>query len=450
MLFSCSTVYFTVNNNQNKEDFMRKIVWIFGILMVALLMTSCFSLGGFGSEVTSETITNRRHVATYSGLGAAINTKNNEEVKLFLESGVSPNEKQEGITPLAVAIQANNVEAVMMILNHEDFGDINEYYTVSLGGSVAHTQSCTAIVDAIELGNPEIIKAVLDKGAVVDYVYETIAHGDTVTMDSQSTPLLTAMATFGSYDFSKQQSDTVFDIQEQYVQIQRIADKTQNVNRILVRHEMPDVGPGNIPYDVDYNYISSPQSLFMILNQYSKYEIGNPNNDLINEIFFSLIDRGVNLSYNYPTVSEDLINTMKSVGVDAASIQAVQDSRDYTYAYNSWILNNAPLLEYVLNHGGSVSVKDDGGVHFLTQIHDADTLQVMLDRGLDINAPTYNGYRLIYNAVGCGTDFLEAVLQNGADPNLESNGLTAIDFAGGLPSSEKRAVTKLLEAYGAK
>ncbi len=395
-----------------------------------------------------------RHAASYADapLALAIESGNNAELRRLLDEGVSPTAPQAGIPPLAVAIQANNLEAVEMLLAHPKFSGINDFYTVTIGGGTPTTERYTAIVDAILVGNAEIMQLLLDRGATVDYLYEGVAQSEPAMMTFQQTPLQLAFSTIGSYDPRAKGQPSAEEVALLFEQLQRIADLTKDVNRIITQHNAPlGVGPGNVPYKDGTEFASYPNSLFMLLSRHNNISEGNPYNEQINEVLFSIADR-VDLSYKYPTFSPSAIQQLRAAGVDAATIRAAEEAQKYAYVCNTWIYTNAPLLDHVLKLGGSLDVGGDGGQLFFVSTTNAETLHTLLAHGFDINAPAYNGYRLIYGAVKGGEAFLEEVLKAGADPNLTlPDGVTnAKSFAQGLPSKERKRVVALLEEYGAK
>ncbi len=393
-----------------------------------------------------------KHADSYAEfpLAMAIKDGDNATVKALLGK-VGPNAKQAGIPPLAVALQANNEEAARMILEHPGFKGINEFYTVTIGGSTPMTERYTAIVDAIESENPELMKMVLDKGATVDYLYETILETSPRLQESQQTPLTLAISRFGMYDPKKKKNIGNYKIEEQYRQIQRIADGTTNINRIMPIHNAPNgVGPGGKPYPGGV-IATQPVSLFMILTRNNQHQDGNPANEYINKVLCSVADR-VDLSYKYPTFSKDAIAQLKAAGVDAATIKAAQDAQKYAYVCNTWIYDNATLLKHVLDIGGKLDVGGDGGQFFFVQTYDIATLRLLVEQGFDINKPAYNGYRLIYGVVRYGEDITEVALRLGADPNLTlpDGSTNALSFTQGLAPKDRKKVQAVLRKYGAK
>ncbi len=392
-----------------------------------------------------------KHSLSYADfpLAQAIKKGDNKTVEELLAKD-GPNAKQAGIPPLAVALQANNVEAAEMIITHPDFKNINEFYTVTIGGSTPQTETYTAIVDAIETFNPELIKLVLDKGADVDYLYETIEEGSPRMLVRQQTPLTNAMVTLGSYDARKRKNTQPYDIEAQYEQIQRIADGTKNIDRIITQHNSTSgVGPGNKPY-AGGTVASQALSLFMLLTQYNNFAEDNPNNEYINKVLFSIADR-VDLAYRYSTFSPELIKQMRQAGVSEANIKAAEAAAKYAYVCNTWIYTNAPLLDHVLTRGGtaSLSVNNDGGKFFFVNTQNTESLDVLLKHGMDINAPAYNGFRLVYGAPKISLEFFEAVLERGADPTLTlPDGVTnAASFIQMLPARDKRKAEALIKKY---
>ena len=94
------------------------------------------------------------------------------------------------------------------------------------------------------------------------------------------------------------------------------------------------------------------------------------------------------------------------------------------------------------------------GRNFLVMLNDNDAspeqaIQILLDKGVDINAQDNNGLTALMVAVEHGPiQAVKVLLENKADPLVKNNeGTTALDLA--RRHNDADAV-KLLEQYGAK
>lgn len=247
----------------------------------------------------------------FKPLGVAIREGKHKEVQRLLDSGVSPNQLQETMSPLGIAVQGDNIEAFMILMNHKDI-DVNQYYTViERGGAVASTR-LTAIADAIYLGNPTMMRMLLDKGAKVDYIFETInLSAKPPTMDARNTPLTFGFAHIGYYVLGSKYPTSKFNVHEQFVELQRIADMTTNLNRKFIIHSH-HAGPGNVPHKTDVPFTSSPNSLLMQIISGNHYASdGNPFRKEINDIIISLIERGADADYEYYADVKNMVKVMQ-------------------------------------------------------------------------------------------------------------------------------------------
>jgi len=129
------------------------------------------------------------------------------------------------------------------------------------------------------------------------------------------------------------------------------------------------------------------------------------------------------------------------------------------YIYGGSLLDRAPLVADMLQHGANVEVKYKDGWTPLTFVafqRDRETLDVLLAHGVNVNAKGYSDCSPLYWAMHSAMDELPsedketanivlALLAHGADPNLPDGGGTLLQQAVTRPD-----LVALLKRAGAK
>ncbi len=387
-------------------------------------------------------------IRDFKPLGMAIMNYDNDEVKRLLGSGVSASQMQGLLTPLYIAVATNNVEAVKLLMSSTTVGNINNKYTCKEVSMGIVTCKKSIIVDAIEIGNPEVLKLIIDKKPLVDFVYEVhyTSPGSPTTMESQSMPILLAANKLIDIKAGSTEGYNGFDGKDQLEQLVRLLGLTKNVNKILTQNSVPSA-PGNAPMKSYGVNSPQPMSLMMWMNN-----IGQKNpegNEYFNSYVCAFIDKGVRANYQYPVHSPAQYAIMKKNGIPAAAINAIKKEnpmiRNVDCKYNSTILKYMLSKGWKLDHGG------DKGAAFFVSLQHIPTIKMLVEeKGMDINMKNKMEQSILFFNTG-NIDVVEAVLNLGADPNIPGpGGKTVKEMTMGISPKNRKKLHKLLDEHGAK
>ncbi|XP_065582066.1 putative ankyrin repeat protein RF_0381 [Artemia franciscana] len=102
--------------------------------------------------------------------------------------------------------------------------------------------------------------------------------------------------------------------------------------------------------------------------------------------------------------------------------------------HNAALNGNTQTVEYLLQYGADVNVKDENGtspLHFAAWKGHTQTVECLLQSGADVNVKYENGTRLLhFAALNGNTQTVECLLQFGADVNVKNeNGTRPLHFA---------------------
>lgn len=382
----------------------------------------------------------------FTALGNAIANFDNEEVERLLNSGVSASQQQGSLTPLAIAVQVNNIDAVRLLLNSKTAGDINTKYTKSSempGGTFDIT--IPVIVDAIEIGNPEVLQLILDKNPNVDFVYEEISSTNRKVVEKQSTPMLDAILNMVDIKADSKKGHNKYDGEAQFNQYLRVVNATKNVNRILTTNTNP-CAPGNKPYKGAMPNISYATSLMMLIN--ARMQPNPEGNEWFNKLVCAFIDRGVNKDYKYKIINSGYLATLKKSGIPAAQINLIKASdpevRNVDCKFNSTI------LAHMLSKGWSIDKNGDNGVELFVTLTHLPSIKLLVEKGIDINSQNKAKQTILFFNT-TNFDIIEELLIMGANPNIKGPGnLTIKQMTNSIPPRNKKRLHTLLDKYGAE
>ena len=446
---------------------MNKLkVGLYFVLVTLFCFTSCLTLSISSESENADADMSSAIFSNLSLLGNAIYYNNTDDAVALLDSGANPNEMHDRVSTIALAAINGNVTIVQKILEHPSFSGIDEYSVFSYpDGSFG---VFTPLYAASTSGNPYVIELLLNHGADPNIVsYSGMDDGERLVDSVVLLPLVTAFAEIDS------ETNSIEDCKKYAEVCQRMADKTKDVNMILdYRVHLPKsqvqyVYGYNDPAFMAFGEAAYKYSLFMHLagsigDVWNETERMLEMKPYMNEILFSLIDRGVKLNYSFSTSTDQTVAqlesydaaTKKQLGINDDVIQALKLMQKYLTNGNTLsIVANPELLDYALKNGGSIKRSDDGGSHYLQSTFHIPTLKYLIhDCGYDINMTNWSGYALINNIVGLDNDtgVLEAALKLGANPNHLLNGQPLEYWIQGRPSSEKKKALVLLKQYGYK
>lgn len=350
----------------------------------------------------------------YGDLGKVIYEKNIEELNRMLDAGADPNEMQALITPLGIAIEWKRQECIDILLAHPKI-DIHKMYTVIHQGGAVDMTIKNALLSAVDNANCKVANTLIDMGANVDFYYKTIyADG---RFSSDGTPLTALLY--------KDKTKEVVEL------AQRIADNTKEINRL-------------------FNYTQYGLSLPDIDLFGKLIGEGNENREVFNDVFISLIDRGVDVKKYFEITSSG--NALMEQYLSAAELEAYKKNQKYLYGSSLLAaarVGNAPVLKHMIDKGAPIERYDDGGAVLFSACTNIECVQVMLDCGLDINTRYPSGMPLLLTAVTSENyDLIDGMLKLGADPFIELNGITIKDTMRSYPSSRKKKLIKIYKKYG--
>ncbi len=375
----------------------------------------------------------------YKELGTAIANGKNKKVKELLASGISANEPQQLMTPLGIAVETNNVEAVKMLL--ENGADVDKFYTQTSYGAVTLQEIHPPIVGAINVGNPEVMKLLLDKNAEVDFVYEHLGIEYRLYVELRSTPLIDAFVNLGKVAFDDKKGYNGFDVKQQYEQLKRVLDATEHVDRIMSQHTNP-CAPGNKPYPSQIPDMETKTSLAMYA--FAVAERNAKENIYLTQLGMALADR-VDKNYKYQVPTADIAAAAAAVGTSHL-LAGVKIPKIYVRNIDL-CTQNEDLLAYMLNNGWNIETENDGGAQFFTKLNDAATIEMLVERGVDINVANAQQQTIMYNVLS-DLELLETCLKLGGDPYFEgAMGLKPTDFLRGVRPSVRKKAEALIAKY---
>ena len=411
---------------------MKTLKFVLTAIILLTLPTYSFSKG-------NDFTLSDEDYGKYKELGTAILNYENKTVKKLLTSGTSANEAQHLMTPLGIAVEINNVEAVKMLL--ENGADVDKSYTQTVYGAVTFKGTQPPIVGAINVGNPEVIEMLLNKNAKVDFVYEHLTIDDKEYLELRSTPLLDAFKNLGKVEFDAKKGYNGFDVELQYEQLKRVLDKTENVDRILAQHSNP-CAPGNKPYPLQYPNMEIRTSLAMHAFGVSKRNA--KENIYLTKLSIALSDR-IDKNYKYLVPTADVAAAAAAVGVSHL-MNGVKIPK--TYVRNIDVCTqNEELLEYMLDNGWSIELDGDGGAAFFTKLNDIPTVEMLVKRGIDINIVNTQKQTIMFNVLS-DLELLETCLKLGGDPHFEGPiGLKPTDFLRGVRPKIRKKAKALISEY---
>lgn len=355
---------------------------------------------------------------SYGEMGLAIYQKRAKDLQAMLDAGADPNEMQALITPLGIAIEWGRDDCIDILLAHPDI-DVHKMYTVIVRGGSGMMTNKNALLSAIGNENFEVAHKLLDMGINCDFVTKDCRLDGSFISDA--TPLI---ATY----YCNKTKDAV-------ALAQRIADNTKEIDRVFsyAEYEAEMIGLPDI-------------SLVQRL-------IGDDDYDrtIFNEVTISLIDRGADVKrfFEISQRGSDIL-AQYMTAEEYAAYTALQKYVSYSSCPLAAALRgNNEVLEYLLDKGAPMVRHDDGGAVLFCTCINIECLKVLLDRGVDINTCHPSGMPLLFLAITAENyDLIDGMLEMGADPFIESKGITVNDMMRSYPSSRKKKVQKIYKNHG--
>ncbi len=129
------------------------------------------------------------------------------------------------------------------------------------------------------------------------------------------------------------------------------------------------------------------------------------------------------------------------------------DPDGITALFKVAIAGDLDTMKLLIKHGADPNQKSDGSTILGSVGDDIMKTQLLIDSGANLNEKNGKHLTPVFVAVKkMQMKKLETLLKNGADPNMpDAKGIRPLQFSRSLPPSDnQRAVTAMLEKYGAK
>lgn len=350
----------------------------------------------------------------FQDLGKAIYLQDVAKVKALIDSGIDPNQSQNGDAPIGIAIRRNNMEIFKMIVNHPKF-EVNKRYEERQLGDALHIFSKSAIADAVNVANLEMVQTLLDKGADVDAVirHTTVSSGQTFKEAETSVFLNTLLNTW-SKDNNK-----IAELVEAKVKKPKMKLNTNN----------------EFEGSVD-------QIALCIKGAYPEYE----------SVLISFIKRNFDVNFTIP-VTDQSIKVLQS--------QGLTQQIDFLKKYGSRRLldmavesNRLKLSQWLIDNGAKIDKWGDKGGYLWNYASSIEMIKLLVKNGIDINtcSPGSNFNILQLNIKRLEPKDFEELIKMGADVHhKDAMGKSVRDHVPSaplLPKNIKKNI-KILEKYEA-
>lgn len=349
----------------------------------------------------------------------AFNDYKYDEFKKLLNEGADLYQMQNGEPVVGLVIRRENQEIIDFMVNHSKFKVNNMYQTKHCGAGGCIFILQTAIYNAININNLDLVKTLLNKGATVDYKVVVYAIEDGVRVDMHDRyPLADAFSITAD---------------EKSLEIARlIAEKVKNFKLVINIH------------DNDKNTIPLIAFLIQAIEDRTAY----------NPIFTDLFLRsGIDINYAIP-FNPNFEASMKKMGLNQKQINYTKN-----YGFSRLIdeaikKNNMELVQWFLDKGAKLEKTGDKCANALYSAPSVAMVKLLVKNGVDINATLPDSkFNILQRWIkeAAPKDF-EELLKMGANPNhKDAMGLSVQEHVmqgGFLPKNIKQNL-KLLGTYQA-
>lgn len=342
-----------------------------------------------------------------------------DQFKKMLNSGVDLYQMDNGESVIGMLIERDNQEMIDFVVNHPQFKVNQTHQTKHCGAGGCFFKQQTAIYNAINKNNLDLVKTLLNKGATVDYKVIVYAIEDGVRVDMHDGyPLADA--------FSMAADDKGIEM------ARLVAERVKNFKLVINTH------------DSEKNTIPLIVFLIQAIEDRMAY----------NPIFIDLFLRsGIDINYTIP-FHPNFVAYMKKIGLNQSQI-------DYTKKYGFSRLideaiktNNLELVQWFLDKGAKLEKTGDKCANALYATASVDMVKLLVKNGVDINATLPGSkFNILQRWIKEANpkDF-EELLKMGADPNhKDAMGLLVQEHVmkGAFISKNIKKNIKLVEAYQA-
>jgi ankyrin repeat protein len=372
----------------------------------------------------------------------AVNRGNLEELNALLAKGVDPNTKVGKETILALSIDGKNPEIIKSLINAKGI-KVNEWNIESMPGL---SWKYTALMKAVAY--PEIVKHLIDKGALLDLQDDKIDWEGKLHESGGFTALMLAA---GAPNFTYTETARILldkgakvNIQSKlgYTALMFAVHNTELVNMILAKNP-----------NIDLQNKGGESALMLSAGKYT-------------EVTKILLDRGANILFRQSphrstrnaldyAAQYGNIETAKLILARAVELKVKEEviSGSLRHAVLS---DQVEMAKYLLDEGALIEGTDhEGGYTPLMLTSHLPMVQLLISRGANVNAKNKFNYTPLHKAV---TNFMVAkpnekdcekilnlLIEKGADINArDGNGNTPL-----MSAVQKMTPTKILVAKGA-
>lgn len=328
-------------------------------------------------------------------LGDAIVAGDAAKVKQLLQTGIDPNQRQNGELPITLAIEANNKEIFDIIVSDARFKPNNVYTDINYGAGFSVQCRYTPLCNAVLSQNPYFVEKLLNKGASADHIITSSEVSSDNTIKNPDYSILILSLTF---PYSEDSYKIVDMIEKKCVRF-------------------------NVQFKTNDQNDPTSKSHFL------KVALMSSMSEKYNPIIQRHLSRGYNMSYLEKPSKASLDLLRKTAGqkqVDFANRYMFTNYLDYAI-----VANNPGMVQWLLDKGVRHYRSDDKGAMLLHKTNNLEIIKLLVKKGVDINAQLpgskFNIFMMRYKDMK-SKDF-EQLLKMGADLNQkDAMGKTVFDY----------------------
>jgi len=361
-----------------------------------------------------------------------------EDIKIQLDKGADPNIKWDKQTLLAHSLGNKTHELTILLVNAKGI-KINEWNILP---QPEVSWKYTALMKAVEY--PEMVKQLLDKGALIDLQDELLHWDGMPDVNGGNTPLMLSVAEHTESAKILIDRGAKIDMQNRggYTALMKAVGNTE-IAKILI-----DKGAS-----LDIQTKDGETALMLAAGKYT-------------DVVKLLLDKGANIVLRQSTykVSPNALDYAARFGnIEAAKLilasavsLGVKDEVLYSALHWAVISDQVAMAKYLLDEGAKIEGNDDlGGYTPLMETSLSDMVQLLVKRGANVNAKNKFSYTPLHKAVFSFIEgkrkendcekIINLLLEKGANVDAQDgNGNTPL-----MAAVQKINAAKILVAKGA-
>ena len=372
-------------------------------------------------------------------LGSIVHKKN-DDVKALLDKGYDPNTKWNKETMFSCTISESNLEACQLFLNTKKI-KVNEW---NIHSEPELSWKYSYLIETTENENPmEMMKLLLDKGALIDAQDEWIAWDGKLDRKGGNTALI----------LSVEKTETARFLIEKgaKINIQSRAGQTALMNSV------PNIEITKLLIEkgakLDLKNIDGETALMLAAPKYTdcvKLLIDKGANIVLRQGEYKISPNALDLAAKFGNIESVKLLLAKAVSLGVKE-EVISNALRYAVA-----ANQVAMAKYLLDEGANIEGTDtDSNFTPLMETSMFEMIELLLKRGANVNAVSKFNYTPLNKAVSNFIDpnnkekdcvkILNLLLDKGAKLDVQDgNGTTALMWA--VP---KMAPTKILLDRGA-